>query len=571
MLSVASTRRRTKSGAIITAPGAISGLTRRSRLRETFALLTIAAFSIPGQDGRVKTLDTNERAAWRKDERQQAGAQEALAAGVGAPLRQSAIRRLTCLLLVFLASPALAERLPRAFDNAWCLYRTEHFDYLTDGPKRTALARIADLDRFRRLYMRYFPSRSEAPGLPLRILEYRRKRDFTEAAPDARIAGITLASLRGYQLVIGPVKRHALSDVAKHEYAHYLLRNHARRNYPLWYEEGLANFLSAASPARNGAMVLGQLGDGMADQGGLMRAISFPQLVDTRTLAGLTRKQSESLYANAWLAVHFLWFGQDKGFPDLDAALTRYLEDPNRDFTAAFGMSAQEFGEQVRAYSQMRPLPKLFLPLPHASPPSVETRCLDAEAARYQLAISLERLNPMLARRALEAPGGEQNPDWLSTLSRILTPGDRAEARELAQQALAIAPDHPAAIVQVARLRHWRCAFSGDPACIRRWNEAALLYEKALAQDPNLHDAAYGLGVAYLHTGRGELALHWLQKVYDKLPWVEEVNLFLGEALRQVDRQRSAEHLRKARDWAQSPEWRALAETALVRLEGSDA
>ena len=80
-------------------------------------------------------------------------------------------------------------------------------------------------------------------------------------------------------------------------------------------------------------------------------------------------------------------------------------------------------------------------------------------------------------------------------------------------------------------------------------------------------DAAYGLGVVYLHTGRAGDAVNYLRVAWRRAPWAARVNYHLGEAYRLVgDVARARVHLTKALHWAPDAAARDRAALALGLL-----
>ncbi len=475
---------------------------------------------------------------------------------------------LPCLLAPWIGPIANAgeQDLPRAFSRTWCVFTTPHFTFTTDLPRRRALAKIRELDRFSQLFAKLFPGAEGRIGLPLRMLAFRRARDFNEVTGSELYAGITVPALRGYQLLIGPGQGGSVTDTSVHEYAHYLLRNQTRRHYPLWYEEGLASYLSTAKLVR-GRFLLGYLDPHMVSDRSLGQRLTFANVVQATNISAWSQPELGEFYEKSWLLVHFLRLGhQADEYPDLRAALHGYLQQPELGFTTAFGLSPARLGEMVQDYRRRHRFGEK-VELPKTDLQEVRRVCLDAVASRLQLAAGVISINPELAARALIAPNDGPNADRLTILSLALTKLDPKQALAAVKQALAGAPNHPGAIVQHADLITRGCGLSSDPACISAWARATEALARAWRLDPQRYDAAYGLGVAYLHTGRAQQAIAHLRIAWEKMPWSVQTNFFLGEAYRIIGDARAREHLRRARNWAQDAIWQARAETALARLD----
>ena len=482
-------------------------------------------------------------------------------------LQRETILSAFVLLLMAFCLPAGAAELPDAFSRQWCAYQTAHFEFLTDLSRRRALAKVRALGRFRAMFMALFPEARPHSGVPMRMLAFRRARHFTEVTGTANFAGMTVPSLRAYQLLIGPAQNSAVTDTGRHEYAHYLLRNQTELHYPLWYEEGLASYLSAANLKRK-PVLLGYLEPNLRQGKGPSSAVSFQEVVQASTLAGWSPERLAAFYEKAWLLVHFIRLGHHLNYPDLRPALIRYLEQPERGFADAFALPPSGMGRLIEDYLRKPRYHGEVAQLANSEDDAVRQRCLSEAEGRLELARSIVHLNPRLAARALERhPGGEPDAEWLTAQSEALSAIDYEGAMAAVEAALRLAPGHAAATVQLAQLKAQRCPLSSDPACMRNWAQAAVLYRQAWERDPQRYDLAYGLGVAYLHTGRAEQALGYLRLAHEQMPWAAEANFYLGEAYRMLGDERAAAHLRKARRWATESAWRARAEAALIRLD----
>ena len=470
---------------------------------------------------------------------------------------------LACLPHRLAAAESPDEPLPKSFNDEWCAYRTPHFELLTDLSHRQALNTIDGLNRFRRLFLALFPDASDNASPPMTMLVFRRVRDFTEATGTTRYAGVTLPSIHEYRLLAARGQLGTPTENAWHEYAHYLLRTRTGHNYPLWYEEGLATYLAAADLRRDrirlGKLRLGQLRRAANDE-----SVSFRAAIESRSVFGFDGADLVSFYGKAWLLTHFIRHGHDAGFPDWRPALERYLESADRDFEAAFGRSPTEAGEWLRQYLDRSPLPRQTLELPRAEGPVPDRVCLTPAERTYELALSITPLNRPVAIRALEAlePGARH----LTALSRAVW-DDHDRARGLVDRALALAPGDPEANVQFAHLLVRGCQFSSASECIGRWARAVERYRRVLDASPERYDAAYGLGIAYLHTGRARDAMGHLRLAYEKMPWEVSINFYLGEGYRIAGDPRAAAHLGNALSWASDADWRKRAEFALQRLK----
>jgi tetratricopeptide (TPR) repeat protein len=469
------------------------------------------------------------------------------------------------IVLLSAASQAATARSDHPFDDEWCEYRTSHVRLVTDIARRNAQATLDDLDRFRTLYDSLYPA--EAPGsLPVTILLFGSHKAFLTATDTLHFAGFTIPGLHEYRVLLGPGNRREISRALFHEYAHYLIRNRVDVSYPLWYEEGLATYLGAVNFKR-GAAVFGAVPAARLQEASADDVLSWQELTDTAHFDGWDHRHIANFYDKSWALVHFIRLGHYVGFEDLRPALADYLNASPREFEASFGRDPDQLGLTLRRYLGRPRLPGEQVSIraeEHVAPPG---RCLSEAERDYELAASLTHHRPDLARTLLEPwLAGEPSADVLVVLARVQAREETDAAQTTLERALALDPDNASALIERAGLRIRECAWRDGEECPSRWQAAALDYRAALTADPTRFDAAYGLGVAYLHVGKAGDALNYLRVAYQKVPWAAPVNFYLGEGYRLIGDRRSEMHLENARNWAQDDLWRARADAALARL-----
>jgi tetratricopeptide (TPR) repeat protein len=176
--------------------------------------------------------------------------------------------------------------------------------------------------------------------------------------------------------------------------------------------------------------------------------------------------------------------------------------------------------------------------------------------------------NPLLAGRFLDDVL-EEVPDDVATLvsySQALR-GLRGKAYTIAERALGLDPSDVGANVRMAELIVSRCMEDIAALCRRNWDDAAALYRTALKLDPERVDAAFGLGVVYVHTGKPGDAINYLRVAHRLAPWAPRINYYLGEAYRLTGNEALAKlHLKKTYHWDASEDWRKRARISLSLL-----
>ena len=438
---------------------------------------------------------------------------------------------------------------------------------MTDERIDKALATVADLASFRQFFLYLLPEAQGDSGLPVKMLMFRKTRDFYKATGSRHFSGYTIPSLFEYRLLMTEGPSRSITRVAYHEYAHYLLRNQTDRNYPLWYEEGLATYLSVVDIDAD-PITLGKLPCCRLNQ--TTRTTAEPSLDAVLTAVDVTNWSSRDLrvfYDKAWLLVHFLRLGHKVGFDDLRQQLDEYLVNPSRDFAEAFAISPTSLNQLLQRYRKRDRFGTESVTYQEIEATVPTTRCLTDQERDFELAVSLTAHNPMLARELLTNFDGDPTATRLTALSRTFNAEESAQALQLVHDALAIDPNHAGALISLANNLSAGCTFVNNETCFDHWLEAARHYRRALRIDPARFDAAFGLGVAYTHIGRAGDAMNYLRVAYNKAPWVPAINFYLGEGYRIIGDKRATTYLSNARNWSREGAWRKRAEIALARMQ----
>ena len=461
-------------------------------------------------------------------------------------------------------------------DHDWHRVTTPDFELLSDLAPQDARTLADRLTRFR-IAVQEVIARQQGQGPPLRIIAFRHRHDFHRVfSLRNKVGGFTLSSLTRYTLAFGPDNRRGYVPralTAFHEYTHYLLHNRRRMHYPAWYEEGYANFLSTVHVGDDGVVV----GDVPAVKRRQMAEsrLTVTELLDERIMFDWKRRDLEDIYLKAWLLVHMLQHGHLSGAPPFHARVPEMLTridagEPARvAVETSLGVDLHTLERLLDAYGRRKTLPTRIL-------------AIDVES---DTAMDVESLTPAEVRRALadaaSATGNngyaaqlfqqllEQNPNDIDALVGLSsTTNDAERALTTARRALALDGDHPGANVRMAELNVGECRQTTRERCHAIWRKSAEFYRRAVRNDPNGVEAAFGLGVTYLHVGQPGDALGYLRVAHRHAPWAPPVNLFLGEAYRLIgDADRARAHLTKAMHWHREERWRERAALALSMIE----
>jgi hypothetical protein len=469
------------------------------------------------------------------------------------------------------AEPAYAE--PSL--GTWCELTNSEFHLISDLNAESQTKLLTRLGQFHALVEPYLPGAPVARPGPLKIVVFARSSDFRRLTGVRKFAGFMQPSLQTNRLLIGAVQG-SLLETAQHEYAHYLLRSRRDISLPLWFDEGLSSLLGAVefkdTEAIIGRLPINRLKERMVADNRVFTLNEAPLSSFTRSInAGAIESWSErklgAFYDWSWLLTHYLYFGSH-GDAEPRYDLENYLANGRMKIADHLKLSERALLRRLDRYLRHPPTP-VRISIEMSGEAVGKFHCLSDFERDHELADAILVQYPEKAREIL-APHIETHQDdvdLLVTRSRIeLFLDNPTGSQELSEAALSSDPGSANAMILAANISVQGCLLTTDEDCRDRWGEAADLYRAALKQDVSRFDAALGLGLANLYTGRPGEAVNYLKVAYAKAPWAAVVNFYLGESYRLIGDTRATTYLRNAYQWANLPVWRILAGESLKLL-----
>ena len=455
------------------------------------------------------------------------------------------------------ARPVIAE---------WCELETPHFQLYSAMPERKMLTLTRSLQMLHEVAEELVPGDYSAAA-PLKIVAFETIDDFVAEFQSDEYIGFMQPSMRQHVLAFGLAEKTVKPyTVAFHEYTHYVSRSRYDHFVPMWYEEGFAQYLGLARIAGND-VVLGEI-----SPHAMIRAIKRNRDKWQTILDGVPRldwhkHDYAAHYEFALAVVHWMYHGTDRQGVSIHPRIEHSLnaistgEAPSSVIPEMAGVKQQDFIDTLIAHFRKRN-EKLRVPVDRASLPTPsEITCLAELEARKLLASVLVRKNPSRAIAHIERATliASDDPD-LDVLMSYLPEFDSLSAYERTKLAVDKDPTHVDANVRMGDLFSYNCLEVDSDECSRLRELASKHYRVALMQEPLRVDAAFGLGVSLLKTARAGDGLPYLRVAYRRLPWNARVNLFLGDAYKQVgDRSSANFHLERAALWEVEEELRQRA------------
>jgi len=199
---------------------------------------------------------------------------------------------------------ALGAAAPDAAGD-WTYAASDHFEVYTTGGDRQAREALAQYERVRAFFISYLKL-APNPRHPTRLIVFSGDREYAPYRPN-EVATAFYQSGPTRDLIV--MRSLATNDapMVVHEYAHLIFR-HSGAVFPLWLNEGLAEFFSTVaienSSVTVGLVPLGRLLP-LARGAALM---SFDQLfaIDRRSPAYTTKAHAGLFYSQSWALTHML-------------------------------------------------------------------------------------------------------------------------------------------------------------------------------------------------------------------------------------------------------------------------
>ncbi|MCL6481501.1 MAG: tetratricopeptide repeat protein [Firmicutes bacterium] len=201
--------------------------------------------------------------------------------------------------------------------STWIEVRTPNFQIVSDAPEAKVQQLARDFELVRQVFLQAAPGLENRAALPLLVLAARNEKTLQSLLPEyweGRRARPSAVYVGGPErnfvaLRLDAPGRHPY-HVIYHEYFHFLMR----QNYPvlpLWLSEGLAEFWSHGT-VRDDRITLGEPSP---EHLALLRKQSLlplEQLFAADSTSPLYNEEEKAglFYAQSWLLVHYLMFGE---------------------------------------------------------------------------------------------------------------------------------------------------------------------------------------------------------------------------------------------------------------------
>jgi hypothetical protein len=350
-------------------------------------------------------------------------------------MRAGDVARLVAPLIAVVLACASPEELPSPRPVApvtapeaegWTEIHGSLFTLTTDVPRSRAQAFTSELELFIALVKRV-TGEAVFPEEPLQIFVFARDADFERYRLEPNQGGLFIYDgQRSFALISGSDPSMETRQKLFHEFTHYLMSAKARvREYPLWYNEGLAEMLSSVA-WKDGSAIVGLPPARIAGARALGRWIPLESLLSAHTSSGMSPEDADLFYAEAWALVHHLHTAKHGGGADRYPQMLDYLQrvrggsDWREAANRAFGATLDDLEVELRRH-WLTPVPQLLglrvdlstlAPATSGLPRTVPQAEVDARLSEAEAVLAMRGAPPRLDP-PFEGPfdgGSERSP-----------------------------------------------------------------------------------------------------------------------------------------------------------------
>ena len=382
--------------------------------------------------------------------------------------------------------------------DEWRALDTSEFKMIGNVSERTFRRVATSINAYKYILKLSIPALDINTPVRPRVLLLKRASFEKYVQPRENVRGFVFSKGIEIDIVIDATDDGMASatQIALHELTHYYLHNAANFVVPVWYDEGLADFLSTIDVDGN-ILTMGKPP--------LSRWYSVQHLswMPIAAVVGVRRGSPEysshkgalSFYAESWLMLHFANIGAKKWLPatlnlvrSADAGLS-----PSEAIQKAFNNEFADYERQLRSYSRETQMSYARFERPRIASDSVAVEQIPEPTGLTELALAMQRTH--------------RDP---ATIEKLLTPHTADPDNLRAAAALAITlnmTDHESQVPPIAE----RCRATDDAEtatlcgrailapfahaggqqadALRAAQGARVMFERAIRLDPNRFDA----------------------------------------------------------------------------------
>jgi len=242
--------------------------------------------------------------------------------------------------------------------------KSENFIFIGDVREADGRSLILELEQYRQAILQIVGVKNaKAEAVPVLIYAVRNTKELKLLTGRTDIGGVYKSTIDGPVFILnaqsGFKRGKRARYIALHEYTHHLLAAYTTGRFPLWFNEGLADYYATFEVTKDGNLVLGEAykpyGSALSQRTWIPTNViinsvnSYPS--DNVSKRSNRASVSNFFYAQSWLAVHYFKTNKQEG-----AKLVKYLQLLNSGkssipaFTQAFGQTPEQYHSVFQRY-----------------------------------------------------------------------------------------------------------------------------------------------------------------------------------------------------------------------------
>ncbi|MEP3915887.1 MAG: DUF1570 domain-containing protein [Parasphingorhabdus sp.] len=361
--------------------------------------------------------------------------------------------------------------------------------------------------------------------------------------------------------------------VLRHEYAHHFLFNISNRAYPLWFQEGFAEFFASGRFERDGTIVLGGAANHRAYELAASRKVPIELLLDTAAYRKNKSGGYDQFYGRSWLLYHYLTFDEARR-----GQMTEYLKLLGKGTTEpdaareAFG-DLDQLDKDMDQYAKKKRISVFSIPPSKLKTTPVSTRRLSAAEAAIvpvmmesRTGVDEEEAKKVVADARGVAIKYPDNPAVLEALAEAeFDAGFDEQAIAAADKALALDPTRVRAQIQKIYAHARKAETADDEIAVWKQVRRQVVAANRIENDHPIPLIQYYLSYRSSQNRPPQIAVDGLQRALELAPFDQSLRMILS-AQYMEDKQyvAAAETLRPA---AYNPHGGSLAAAAGKMLD----
>lgn len=254
-------------------------------------------------------------------------------------------------------------------DTPAVLVKSAQFEIFSTMSAEKTKALALELERFHALIYSITNAPRVPPVVPTRIFAFDRKYEYLKFGPRGS-AGVFIPMMRENRILLADYSsRLSASEIILHEYVHFVLRNAATTNYPIWYDEGFAEFLSTAKTYGEDRIALGAFPKARLSAFQYLEWVPLRRIIAAGSYDDLKGRDAGMLYPESWALVHYLFLDREAGTRPITEEITDYLAQvksgvvPHVAFKSAFGETTDSASRNIQKILERRKLRVISIPI----------------------------------------------------------------------------------------------------------------------------------------------------------------------------------------------------------------